>query len=340
MKKIFAVCTVLVMLFTGCGADITSYPWAAAAQPAQPPAAALTVTVPGRADDTLTNTLVVLEAKLGELSTGAVTLDTKKSDDIVTAYRQGGAGLYLLSSQEMAQLDDRLEFASMPFLFANSQQMLSLIGNTQGAVRGSAVTKKRLSGEILGIYYNDTRWIISKGTFYEELGFYNSMGVLTGSAGNGCFGVLGSETVTQASQEELFALFNEGKLRYCEITPGVQLDETTRANIKSLELTYHRYDGWWMVLKNPDNAMDGTLVNVIKEAYAYTHEQQNSLREGQEAENLGRLEVDYALPVREDTQYTQIHKLAQKYYQENGAALGIPEEIMWALGLVQQGPRG
>ncbi|MEG1943454.1 MAG: hypothetical protein RR049_06520, partial [Angelakisella sp.] len=199
MKKLIAVLAALVLMLSGCSTQVIDYP---RASPSSPPAISpltLDITIPAESNEAVETAVVTLAAKLIELSGGNLRLEVYRAGDIADAMSRGGAGLYLLPSHQVAEADARLEFIEMPFLFGSAEELLTMLNSSDGEVRTSPVTKERLGGEVIGVYYGGTTWFLGKGQFYDEMGFFNSMGVLAGYGGNECFSVLGAENITMGS---------------------------------------------------------------------------------------------------------------------------------------------
>lgn len=335
MKRLLPALLAMSVLLSGCGADTANYPYVEASQPEALPPMELVITVPNSIDDITENTLVLLESKLKELSNGSIQLVTLVADNMAENYRDGGTGLYLMDNRQLEQLDDRMTFARMPFIFEDREHMLAVLNSDSGAVRSSQVTRNRLEGELLGAYYAGTTWMLGRGTFYDEMGFYGAVGVLEGAPSNGCFSAIGSEKLVVGSQEDILEAYAQSEVRFCEITPQVQMTGQSLKITKRLELTNHRYEVLWTVLKNPQKALDGRTVNIIKEAYAYTYRQQNTFAIDREMAQIARLESNYELTANEDEQYTQTRTQARKFYRNNWKLLGIPADIAGELDIGQ-----
>lgn len=327
MKRIAAALMALMLLGGCASADLESYPWVAPSKPAPPQMSTVSLTLPEDSDDILTGAMVMLDAKVQELSEGNVKLETFSSPNMLDDYRDGGQGLYLLSSGQMEQLDERLRFTQMPFLFPERENLFAMLNNSGNAINRSRVTAERLQGEAIGVYYGGTTWMIGRTKFYDEVGFYNSVGVLAGMAGNSCFSAIGGENIVEGSDAEIMQAFALGDVKYCELVPGTALPGQTLKAAKYIELTNHRYNGWWLVLKNPENALENATIALLREAFSYTIGQQDSQRLALEEEEWARLEVQYRIPVNTEETYRETRQRARRYYRENWKSLGIAEDI-------------
>lgn len=327
MKRPIAVLTALLLLLSGCGGQMWEYPRAEPPQPVAVEPITLGITVPADADTATQAAVVTLQAKLLELSHDRVTLEVYKAGNVADAMGQDTQGLYLLNAHEVVTLDPRLEFIEMPFLFENAEQMLAMVNSEGGEVRASPVTRGRLGGEVIGVYYGGTQWFLGKTRFYDEVGFYSSVGVLSERAGNSCFGALGAEHVAEGSRAELFALFSTGKIKYCELSPGDEIPEETLAKAKALELTNHRFDSKWLMLRDTDNTLEPAVHSMIKEAFAYTVAQHDASRKEIDTAWQTELELQTGLTASVNEGYENVRMLAKKYYRENWENLRVPPEI-------------
>ncbi|MEG1206201.1 MAG: hypothetical protein RSD74_07170 [Angelakisella sp.] len=335
MKRIIVVLLALLLTVTGCSFRPGNYP---RVEPAGPPAVqpvTIYVTLPQNADSATASAMVLLEAKLIELSGGNVKLEQLQVADVSRAMQDKEPGLYLLSSEQVVHLDKRLSFIQMPFLFDNAQQQLTLLNSEEGVVRSSPVTRRNLGGEVVGVYYGGTTWFLGKGRFYDEVGFYNSVGVLSDMPGNSCFSAIGAETVMEGTAEELFAAFKEGKIKYCELHPQSDIPPEAQAMVKNLELTNHRFDTRWMILCDPEGSLSPTVKSMIKEAFSYTIQQHNVLQTDADIARMAHFEEQMNLTVQEDADYSGTRTLASRYYREKWQSLSIPSDIWQAISLIK-----
>lgn len=328
MKRKLAGVTALLVLLCGCGAGVWEYPRAEAAEPVAAAPVTLGITIPAGGDEALEAAVLTLQAKLLELSGGNVTLESYRSGNVADAMLQEDeTGLYLLSAQEVTTLDPDLGFIQTPYLFESADQLLTLLNSPDGVVRGSTLTRERLGGEIVGVYYGGTAWFLGRTRLYDEVGFYSTVGVSAGMLGNDCFGVLGAETVTEGSSEELFALFAQGKIKYCELSPTDEVPDEVLEKAKSLELTNHRYDTRWLLLRDSENQLEPAVRAMVQEAFSYTLPQHDTLRREIETEKQARLEERGELAVPEGEGYSRTKQLARKYYRENWMSLEFPQRV-------------
>lgn len=315
------------LLFAGCGANLAEYPWVEPSASPLPPPTVLTLTLPEDGDDILYGAVVLLEAKLKELSGERITLKTVYSQDPQGDYREGGPGLYLLTSGQIAALDDRMNYSQMPYLFQDVDRLFAHLNNGQGAIRSSPVTARRLEGEVVGVYYGGAAWMLNRAKFYDDVGFYSTVGVRSGMAGNNGFGAIGGEQLTEGTDQEIFEAFAQEAIKFCELWPGVELPPEVLEKTKTVEPTQHRFLGWWMTLKNPEGAYETQVVQMIREAFAYTLEQQNSQRRELENQQRQWLIEQYGIELGDPEGYEATRTRARQYYRENREVLGIPDDI-------------
>lgn len=329
LKKIAVAVTALILILTGCSFRPWEYPRVSSASLPEVQPVTIGITVPRDADEAIEAAVLTLQAKLGELSDGSIKLEVYHSNDVAYDLEQGEPGLYLLDDLQMVKLDSRLSFIQMPFLFESSEQMLTMLNSVNGKVRSKYAAGERLGGEVLGVYYGGTSWFMGKTRLYDEVGFYNSVGVLKELAGNDCFATLGTDKVTQGSSEELFELFAAGTIKYCELRPDDEIPDAAVEKMKSLELTNHRFGSRWMILRDNDNTLEPIVKSMIKEAFSYTVAQHDNARRELDTVRMTRLEERVNMLVQEDASYHLTIQTARRYYRQNWEALGIPKDI-WA----------
>ncbi|MEG2088146.1 MAG: hypothetical protein RR022_08080 [Angelakisella sp.] len=328
MKRIAAL-AVAVLLLSGCSIPVLKYPYL-------PPESLATQTIalrlvlPEDADELLQNAMTTLEAKALELSGGKIQLSSVTPKDMSASYQDGKAGLYLLNSKQVAALDAQLAFAGMPFLFGDPDKLLAILNDQEGFVSTSPVVRSRLQGTVLGVYYRAPTLLLNANKHYEELGLYGGAGVLDQLGASAGFTGLGVESQQEGSQEELLAAFADGTVKLCEILPNTVIPPKALAEVKSIELTNHRFDCWWLILRGSDT-MDGQTVNILREAFAYTRQQYDDGRAVQCAEEMERFWQQYSELIQERNGFAVGRKQARAYYLDNWAAMGIPEEIWYKL---------
>lgn len=333
MKRLVAAAIAAAML-SGCTAGLVSYPQVEVAPPVEYAPKIISLNIPSTADDILSESMVLLEAKLQSMTDNKVKLETTRVGNVLDEYHNGDEGLYLMSGRQMEQLDERMRFIQMPFLFPDREKLFALLNSEKGPVRGSSATASRLQGEVIGVYYGGTTWMISRGRFYDDIGFYNTVGVLSHMAGNSSFGAIGGEKIIEGSHGEIMAAFAEEKVKFCELRLGSKIPREAFDKIKYIEPTNHRYDGWWLVLKNHKGEIDSELVGLVREAFAYTIEQQNEQRLAVEEEYKDNLVYGSGVEMNDESTYQNTLRNVKKYYRDNWKELGIPEDIWKQIQIV------
>lgn len=325
MKKTLALLLGLLLL-TGCGSPLLKYPWVGDRQAPQPPATVVTLRLPADMDEPMATAMVTLEAKLLELSGGTITLAREETAQLMDLYSREESGLYLLDSIQMETLDSSLQFARLPFLFPDWQMLVNLLNDEQGMVRGSQQTQSRVGSEILGVYYGGTSWLLSRSRFYDEVGFVGEVGLNSNTPGGEVLLEMGAPAFTKADPKTLQSALADEQLKYCEIRPGEEPTPEAAKQAKYLEPTNHRYEAFWLVLRDPANTLDPQVISCLKEAFAYTLALQNEERVKWEEGKLAELEEHYGIAVQWEQAYDNTWRTARRYYRANYQALGITQQ--------------
>lgn len=334
MKKTTALLTALILMLSGCGMEAMNYPRATLSPAAVRPVT-IDVTIPVDAEEAILTALLTFEAKLSELSGGNIKIEIYHAGDVKDVIKQGETGLYLLSDRQVIQLEERLAFIQMPFLFRSAEELLTLLNSATGEVRTSSLIAEHLGGEVIGVYYGGTTWFLGKSKFYDEIGFFNSMGVLSDTANNACFSVLGAQNIIEGTEEELFAAFANDKIKFCELRTMAEIPDETLAKVKNLELTNHRFATEWLILCDPQKTLSSSVCSMIKEAFAYTLLQHDTMRRELETERMVRLQEKLNLTLDEEAGYSHAWQLAARYYRANWKAMMIPPKIWEEISVIK-----
>ena len=348
MKKLLALLTVLSLLLGGCvQADLRNYPRQEQEEdPAGLEEETIRIALPVDAPQIMWDTLDLLRAKIKALSDDRLKVTVRKAKYPIESYREGQADLYFFTTQEMVQMDDRLAFVQMPFLFSDADVMLTFLNDKSGVVRSSRATQTRLRGEILGVYYGGARVMLNRGRYYDEVGFYNTAAVLPDHLGEDAFIAAGAETLVIGTQEEIFSALASTTVKLGEYIPGVPVPEETLSRIKSVERTEHQFDGWWLVLSAGKSASLSTQSRAIfEEALAYTVQWEKQLLEQQQTGELDQLEQQILeiqgegqssteesesgrqTKTAQESSYENAKQMMLDYYEDHWQELGIPQDI-------------
>ena len=174
-KKIVALLLSLVLV-TSCGINTKDHPRVDGMSVPTPQKRTLSLVLPNTQDDILEEALLVFQAKLEEISNQQLTLDLIPVENPRARLGDNDADLVLLSQKDLQEIDESLNYLSYPFIFDSSQDYLLHIGSTDGAISGSKRLQNLLQGSIIGSYYGGSAWVLSRGIYRDELGFYNTFG--------------------------------------------------------------------------------------------------------------------------------------------------------------------
>ncbi len=188
MKQLLASLLALALcLLAGCGLNLARYPKVEPSFPVIEPQT-LTIDLPQDAGPVTLSAVNQLGSALLELSDGAITLEIVSSSDPAGALAHKATHLALLENQDLIEADPSMGFLDWPFLMADAESYLTVMGAENGAVRGSASLREALGGEIIGLWYSGRTVLLGRGTFYPEIAFSGvSLGTLKGREGSGFF---------------------------------------------------------------------------------------------------------------------------------------------------------
>lgn len=348
-KKLLALLLALSLLGGCAQADLRRYPREEQENdPAGLEEETLRIAMPVDAPQLMWDTLDLLRAKIKELSDGRLKVTVRKAKYPIESYREGQADLYFFTTEEMIQMDDRLSFMTMPFLFPDADTMLTFLNDESGVVRNSTATQTRLRGEILGVYYGGTRAFLNRGRYYDEVGFYNNTAILPGHLGENAFIAAGAETLVVGEQEEIFNYLAQSTVKFGEYIPGTEVPPETLAQLRNVERTQHQFDGWWLVLSAGKSANLSTQSRaVFKEAFAYTVQWEKQLMEADQTSQLDQLQQQIQQLQASESSSSDTSERSSKitpastydnakaamldYYKDNWQELGIPQDIWEAL---------
>lgn len=338
VKKRFLALLLALCLLAGCGPDLRGYPRVELASRVMAEQT-LTIDVPREADPLTVSAVTQLCAAVMELSGGAVTLNPIYSNSPANALQGGATNLALMESGDLIEADPSMSFLEWPFLLEGPEQYLTVMGAEDGPVRGSGSLREALGGEVIGLWYGGRYGILSRGTFYEEIGFSGStLGVLSGLSGSGYFSAQsigadqGAAAVVTGGPEKLLDLLAGAGVKSLEY-PLWQLDgEAFPEGVKYVEDTGHRVRGLWLVLGT--GTVDQETADLLRAAAAYVPQPAREARAGAEASLLEAMTAA-DIQVRQG-EYTALHHAAREYFRKSYRDLGCSQrswerlaEILW-----------
>ena len=320
MKKRFLL---ILAIFILIGCQNTS--WATHKQQMDftTPTHTIKIAVPPTMDDTMDYALILFSAKVKELSGNTIDVQQVPIGDFKT-YHQPIADLYLLTAQQVASLDERTDFAQLPFLFRNSDIMFHYLNSPHTALRTSSVTQERLDGQIVTVYQADPYWFLSKGKLYPEIGFSPSVGI-TGTRADDLFVSLHATTIYNNDFTSLEQVYVDKTIKYIEMTSSQYLSGDVLSCTKAIIDIGHRYNSWWFVARDSVTA-DDHIMSIIHEAAAYTLTYHDATRSSVDDARMTDLYHQIKNePYSMDYQY--LFDKSQVFYEENHAEVGIPIDI-------------
>ncbi len=326
MKQLLASLLALALcLLAGCGLNLARYPKVEPSSPVIEPQT-LTIDLPQDAGPVTLSAVNQLGSALLELSDGAITLEIVSSSDPAGALAHKATHLALLENQDLIEADPSMGFLDWPFLMADAESYLTVMGAENGAVRGSASLREALGGEIIGLWYSGRTVLLGRGTFYPEIAFSGvSLGTLKGREGSGFFEGMEKELragkVYTDGPDELLNYMKNRTVKFLEY-PLDQLDgENPPQELKYLENTAHRVGGAWLVLG--EEAVDKETAQIIRAAAAYVPQSVFTTCIRQEEELFQALEAQ-GVQVRQGD-YTILNRAAREYFRKNYQELGMSQ---------------
>ncbi len=314
VKKMLAVLLALVLV--GCDALLH--------QTQAPQPQVVTLAIPADISDSMDYTLILFAAKVSELSGDTIRIERVPVGGI-DSYHKEEADLYLLSVDEVTELDDRLTFAKLPFLFESNDIMFYYLNATGTAISNSDETRERLDGEIMAVYEGAHYYFVGTDTIYPENAFGESLGVSSSKSYAIYDAFSNVSTYMESDYEGLLEGIITGQIDYAEHLSTDILPKLATEYLTSVEDLGHRSQSWWLLARHNETLDEDTLA-IMHEAAAYTLDyqekaiaQENDVLLSQLTEQLGYEDSGFY--------YYSFFIDANKYYQSNYADVNIPDDI-------------
>lgn len=332
MKKLIALSLALLLLCS-CGTQnlhMEEYP---RVEPSAnyPAPQTLTVVLPDDADEVLESMILLLDAKIRELSGGNITLNVTKSSQRLGCTTPWDLMLY--TTDDLVAAREEMAFLTAPFLFPSRETFLTVASQPDGVVRGNVRLQNALEGEIVAVYYGGAMGFLCRGRLYDEIGFLESpVGILEdGELGADFYATLPemeAKSVTVGDNETLRRLIAEEELRYAEAPRSEPVPDDLTDTVRYYEDTQHRFFAYWLVTAAH---MDPMVQTIICEAASYTISQQNQQRLNYEDDNVA------AMPSSNHPDgYPTLYRKAFDLYRREETRLILDEELWQELAAFLQ----